>query len=70
MPHRSLRTLVIGNPIPTAEASHHRLPKFLALPVFASDAMSSSCYATEGIPIVLSRHLLPVVGAERPVTTP
>jgi amino acid transporter len=63
MPYRGLRRLLIGNPIPTDEAAHHRLPKFLALPVFASDAMSSSCYATEEILIVLNRHLLPVVGA-------
>jgi amino acid transporter len=58
-----LRRLLIGHPIPTREAAQHRLPKFLALPVFASDAMSSSCYATEEILIVLSRHLVPVVGA-------
>ncbi|MBU0607988.1 MAG: APC family permease [Armatimonadetes bacterium] len=58
-----LGRLLIGKPIPTEEAAHHRLPKFLALPVFASDAMSSSCYATEEILIVLNRHLLPVVGA-------
>lgn len=63
MPYRGLRRLLIGNPIPTNEAMHQRLPKFLALPVFASDAMSSSCYATEEILIVLNRHLLPVVGA-------
>lgn len=63
MPSRNLRNMVFGSPIPTEEALHQRLPKFLALPVFASDAMSSSCYATEEILIVLNRHLLPVVGA-------
>jgi amino acid transporter len=63
MPFRGIRRLLIGNPIPSEEAMHQRLPKFLALPVFASDAMSSSCYATEEILIVLNRHLLPVMGA-------
>ncbi|MCE5238344.1 APC family permease [bacterium] len=58
-----LRRLLFGRPIPTDAALHQRLPKLLALPVFASDAMSSSCYATEEILIVLGRYLLPVVGA-------
>lgn len=44
-----LRRLILGKPIPTRHQQHHRLSKFLALPVFASDALSSTAYATEEI---------------------
>lgn len=49
----TLRRLIIGERLPTARAIHERLPKHLALPVFASDAISSSAYAVEEILIVL-----------------
>src|SRR5437764_483797 len=48
------RRVVFGNPLPTARAVHERLPKFLALPIFASDNLSSVAYATEEILIVLA----------------
>ncbi|MDQ3815029.1 MAG: amino acid permease, partial [Armatimonadota bacterium] len=44
-----IRRALIGQPIPTERAQHERLPKFLALPIFASDAMSSTAYASEEI---------------------
>jgi amino acid transporter len=44
-----LRTIFIGERLPTAHAIHQRLQKMLALPVFGSDAISSSAYATEEI---------------------
>jgi len=44
-----LRRLLFGRPLETARHKHERLPKFLALPVFASDALSSNAYATEEI---------------------
>ncbi|MBU6201712.1 MAG: APC family permease [Acidobacteria bacterium] len=47
-----LKRLLIGRPIATAEDAHRRLPKRIALPVFASDAISSTAYATEEILIV------------------
>lgn len=47
-----LKRLVIGRPIATADDLHQRLPKKVALPVFASDAISSTAYATEEILIV------------------
>jgi len=63
----SLRRLILGSPLPTWRALHERLPKVLALPVFASDAMSSVAYATEEIVIALSAagalalyHVIPV----------
>jgi len=43
------RRVIFGTPLPTEEAAHQRLPKILALPVFASDALSSSAYATQEI---------------------
>jgi amino acid transporter len=48
-----LKRVLIGTPIATSEEHHHRLPKRVALPVFASDAMSSTAYATDEILIVL-----------------
>lgn len=44
-----IRRILFGAPLPTARQKHERLPKFLALPVFASDALSSNAYATEEI---------------------
>ncbi len=40
---------MIGAPIPTENMAHERLPKVLALPIFASDALSSTAYASEEI---------------------
>ncbi len=48
-----IRRLLLGKPLPTARQMHERLPKFLALPVFASDAVSSVAYATEEILLTL-----------------
>ena len=48
-----LKRLLIGSPIATSDEGHHRLRKTVALPVFASDAMSSTAYATDEILIVL-----------------
>lgn len=47
-----LKRLFIGTPIATSEDAHQRLPKKIALPVFASDAISSTAYATGEILIV------------------
>jgi amino acid transporter len=47
-----LKRFFIGKPIATSEDGHQRLPKKVALPVFASDAISSTTYATEEILIV------------------
>ena len=49
----SFRRFLLGEPLPTARAIHERLPKYLALPVFASDAISSSAYAVEEILLAL-----------------
>jgi amino acid transporter len=48
-----LRRLLVGERLPTARQIHERLPKFLALPIFSSDAISSSAYAIEEILLAL-----------------
>ena len=50
---QSLKRIVIGTPIASADEGHQRLPKKIALPVFASDAISSTAYATDEILHVL-----------------
>ena len=51
---RGLRRLLIGRELRSDRLSHTLLPKRIALPVFASDAMSSVAYAPEEIFLVLS----------------
>ncbi len=48
------RRLLIGRPFRSDRLSHTLLPKRIALPVFASDAMSSVAYAPEEIFLMLS----------------
>lgn len=48
------RRLVLGRPFRSDSMGHTLLPKRIALPVFASDAMSSTAYAPEEIFLVLS----------------
>jgi amino acid transporter len=48
------KRLLIGRPFPTHRATEQLLPKRIALPVFASDPLSSVAYATEEILLVLS----------------
>jgi amino acid transporter len=43
------RRLIIGRPLASSQLAHERLPKTKALAVFASDALSSSSYATEEV---------------------
>jgi amino acid transporter len=48
-----VKRLVVGAPMPLAQARHERLSKTVALAVFASDPLSSVAYATEEILLVL-----------------
>jgi amino acid transporter len=48
------RRLLLGRPFRSDSMGHTLLPKRIALPVFASDAMSSVAYAPEEIFLVLS----------------
>jgi amino acid transporter len=52
-PARRLRRVVVGRPMQTEELEETLLPKFLALPIFASDPLSSVAYATESALVVL-----------------
>ncbi len=49
----TIKRILLGRPIATAEEMQERLPKKFALPVFASDAISSTAYATEEILVAL-----------------
>jgi amino acid transporter len=48
-----LKRLLLGRALATHKQDHQLLPKFLALPVFSSDALSSVAYATEEMMLVL-----------------
>src|SRR6267143_2064103 len=48
-----VKLLLVGAPMPLAQARHERLGKAAALAVFASDPLSSVAYATEEILLVL-----------------
>ncbi len=48
-----VKRVLVGSPLHTQRASHALLPKWLALPIFSSDALSSVAYATEEIILVL-----------------
>ena len=51
---RIAKRLVIGRPVSSDRLGHSLLPKKLALPIFASDALSSVAYATQEILLVLT----------------
>jgi len=53
-PSRSWRSWLIGRPLPTADAPHQAIGKAVGLAVFASDALSSTAYATQEILLVLA----------------
>jgi len=53
-PPRSLEHYLIGRPLSTADAPHQTIGKKVGLAVFASDALSSTAYATQEILGVLA----------------
>ena len=46
-PQRSWRHWLTGKPLATAEAPHQTISKKVGVAVFASDALSSTAYATD-----------------------
>ncbi len=50
----TLKRVVIGRPRASRELKHQLLPKWMALPVFSSDPLSSVAYATEEMMLVLA----------------
>jgi amino acid transporter len=53
-PKRTLVSWLIGKPISNADASHQTIGKVVGLAVFASDALSSTAYATQEIMMILA----------------
>jgi amino acid transporter len=52
-PPRTLRSWFIGRPLSTADAPHQTIGKVIGLAVFASDALSSTAYASQEILAIL-----------------
>jgi amino acid transporter len=70
MANVALKRVVLGRAFASHRLEHTLLPKVLALPVFASDALSSVAYATGEILIALSLvtahpdpYVMPIAGA-------
>jgi amino acid transporter len=53
-PRRSWRSWLIGRPLPTADANDQAIGKGVGLAVFASDALSSTAYATQEMLTILA----------------
>jgi amino acid transporter len=53
-PPRSIGHFLIGRPLQTADAPHQTIGKAVGLAVFASDALSSTAYATQEILVILA----------------
>ena len=53
-PPRTLSSWLIGRPLSTADAPHQTIGKAIGLAVFASDALSSTAYATQEILVILA----------------
>ncbi len=53
-PGNTWRTWMIGRPLQTADSPHQTIGKFVGLAVFASDALSSTAYATQEILMILA----------------
>ncbi len=53
-PPRALSHWLIGRPLSTADAAHETIGKSIGLAVFASDALSSTAYATQEILVILA----------------
>ncbi|MHB8134766.1 MAG: APC family permease [Anaerolineaceae bacterium] len=51
---KTWRDRLIGNPLRTADAPHQTISKTIGLAVFASDALSSTAYATQEIMFILA----------------
>jgi len=52
-PARNFKRTLVGRPMASGEMGETLLPKWMALPIFASDPISSVAYATEAAMVVL-----------------
>lgn len=53
-PKKSIHSLLIGNPLATADAGHQTIGKLVGLAVFSSDAMSSVAYGPQELMFILA----------------
>ncbi len=53
-PTPNFKDYLLGRPLPTADAEHETIGKAVGLAVFASDALSSTAYATQEILVILA----------------
>jgi amino acid transporter len=67
-PPRSWRTWLIGRPLSTADAPHQTIGKAIGLAVFASDALSSTAYATQEILVILAAAGTAALGLAFPIS--
>jgi amino acid transporter len=67
-PARSWRSWLIGRPLQTADAPHQTIGKAVGLAVFASDALSSTAYATQEILVILAAAGVAAFGYVVPIS--
>ena len=53
-PSRRITHFLTGRPLPTADAEHETIGKTVGLAIFASDALSSTAYATQEMLVILA----------------
>jgi amino acid transporter len=67
-PRRTWRQWLIGRPLATADAAHQTVGRMIGLAVFASDALSSTAYATQEILIILAAAGMGALGNVFPIS--
>jgi amino acid transporter len=67
-PKHDWRTWLVGKPLPTADAPHQTIGKAIGLAVFASDALSSTAYATQEILVILAAAGAGALGYAFPIS--
>jgi amino acid transporter len=67
-PTRNIRHFLIGRPLQTADAPHQTIGKRIGLAVFASDALSSTAYATQEILVILGAAGMAAYGYVFPIS--
>jgi amino acid transporter len=66
-PRKSWRSFLIGRPLSSADAPNETIGKLVGLAVFASDALSSTAYATQEILFVLAAAGMAALGHAFPI---
>src|SRR5512133_636114 len=67
-PGKNISSWLIGRPLPTADAAHETIGKLVGLAVFASDALSSTAYATQEILVILAAAGVGALGYAFPIS--